>query len=395
MNCDKCGRSFTDKSNLERHKKTHGKPRKYRCKNCNKTFKKNCDKTYHENNCRQNGNSNLVLPEASKEVTGNGFRIEKVNSAFRKANITWKLIYGKNDGADYVSIINSSCSTMSSKLEEYKKENHALKFNMTIHVKFEQSTDSSIVTNPPVVLVSEQFEVYLHTDIPELLNIIAKQLENRIETYEGTGSGWVIANLVSLDTTIWQLDPLRASSYHALPKWIQDTLCVLNIKNNDQLCFKYAVLAGLYLPKLNRRKCSTYSYPYANTLEDTPEDFSMLTFPVPLREISKFEKMNNISVNVYGIDTSKTLRKTTRGDKIKSNTSLKRKRKRPADIHSTMKSKKLRRPNFIDEEAECSDDEDDEHDNGNDDVHDFIDDSKEIEDSISTYHLNDNVNDKK
>ena len=119
MNCDKCGRSFTDKSNLERHKKTHGKPRKYRCKNCNKTFKKNCDKTYHENNCRQNGNSNLVLPEASKEVTGNGFRIEKVNSAFRKANITWKLIYGKNDGADYVSIINSSCSTMSSKLEEY------------------------------------------------------------------------------------------------------------------------------------------------------------------------------------------------------------------------------------------------------------------------------------
>ena len=394
MNCDKCGRSFTVRSNLERHKKTHEKSRRYSCRTCNKTFKKNCDKTYHENNCRQNGNSNLVLPEARKEVTGNGFRVEKVDSAFKNANITWKLIYGKNNGADYISIINSSCSTMSSKLEGYRKENHALKFNMSIHVKFEQSTDPSIVTNPPVVLVSEQFEVYLHTDIPELLNIIAKQLENRIETYEGTGSGWVIANLVSLDTTIWQLDPLRASSYHALPKWIQNTSCVLNIKNNDQFCFKYAVLAGLYLPKLNRRKCSTFSYPYANTMEDTPEDFSMLTFPVPLREISKFEKVNNISVNVYGIDTCKSLKKTTQGKKIKSKRILKRKRQR-SDIHSMMKSKKLRRSNFIDDEAECSDDENDEHDEGNDDVHDFIDDGKEIEDSISTYHRIDNDIDKK
>ena len=114
MNCDKCGRSFTVRSNLERHKKTHEKSRRYSCRTCNKTFKKNCDKTYHENNCRQNGNSNLVLPEARKEVTGNGFRVEKVDSAFKNANITWKLIYGKNNGADYISIINSSCSTSDS-----------------------------------------------------------------------------------------------------------------------------------------------------------------------------------------------------------------------------------------------------------------------------------------
>ena len=42
---------------------------------------------------------------------------------------------------------------------------------------------------------------------------------NRIEQYEGMGSGWVVSNLVALDTTVWQLDPLRASTYHRL-SWI-------------------------------------------------------------------------------------------------------------------------------------------------------------------------------
>ena len=33
---------------------------------------------------------------------------------------------------------------------------------------------------------------------------------------------------------------------------------------------------------------------------DAP-DFAMLTYPVPMKDIKKFEKANNISVNVYNI----------------------------------------------------------------------------------------------
>ena len=54
---------------------------------------------------------------------------------------------------------------------------------MSLHVKFEQSTDSSIVTQPPVVLITEQFEVYDETDISELLRECSKQLQNKIEGY--------------------------------------------------------------------------------------------------------------------------------------------------------------------------------------------------------------------
>ena len=95
---------------------------------------------------------------------------------------------------------------------------------MSIHVNFEKAVDPSIVTIPPAVRVAEQFEVYIDTDNGDLLREASKQLQNLIENYEGTGSGWIISNLAALNTTVWQLDPLRASTYHPLSTWIRKDL---------------------------------------------------------------------------------------------------------------------------------------------------------------------------
>ena len=54
---------------------------------------------------------------------------------------------------------------------------------------FEKATDPTVITDPPVVLASEQFEIYNDTDINEVLDMIVKQLINRIEIYDGIGSG--------------------------------------------------------------------------------------------------------------------------------------------------------------------------------------------------------------
>ena len=53
----------------------------------------------------------------------------------------------------------------------------------------------------------------------------------------------------ALDTTVWQLDPLRASTYHPLPSWVRNTGTVVNVQNKqDNKCFKHAVVAALYEP---------------------------------------------------------------------------------------------------------------------------------------------------
>ena len=238
--------------------------------------------------------------------------------------------------------IDESTRAMENHLDQYRRERRALKFNTSLHANFEKAVDPSIVTIPSAVLVTEQFEVYADTDIEDLLHEASKQLQNCIESYEGTESGWIISNSVALDTTVWQLDPLRASIYHPLLAWIRNTKCVINVKNKYGKCFKYAVLAGLYESSDPRDSNRVSSYTYCEVQEGAP-DFSM-------QSIGKFVENNIIPVNVYAVDEKE--RKAT-------------KRKATSDGPAP----KRRRNEFIDHEAD-DDEESDEYGN----LSDFIDD---------------------
>lgn len=48
--CAHCGRAFADRSNLRAHLQTHSEVKKYRCKNCQKTFSRISLLSKHESN---------------------------------------------------------------------------------------------------------------------------------------------------------------------------------------------------------------------------------------------------------------------------------------------------------------------------------------------------------
>ena len=294
MECSICKRTFTRLDNYNRHVEGHSKEKKFKCLKCDKAFNRRDAQQRHEKNCKrrdQPSGSGIQQPKPQRLNTSN-FNVTKIKTAFKNATVTWQLKYSSNNGS--MDLIG-----MEYQLYQYREDEKALKFNMSLHIVFEQATDPSIITEPAVVLVSEQFEVYADTSINEALQEISKQLKNRVESYEGLGSGWVVSNLKALDTTVWKLNPLRASTYHPLSSWIRNTKCVVNVKNNDRFCFKYAILAGLYEQSGTVHRVS--SYDYTEDLDDVP-DFRMLEFPVSLRDISKFEKANDVSVNVYGVE---------------------------------------------------------------------------------------------
>ena len=315
--CKTCGLIFSRIDSLERHcKNAHEIKKKFSCCKCAKQFLRKDNAARHETNCKQQPISSEVGEKRKTSAkSGDGattkrkrtnYKVVVTQTAFKNAAMTWKLHYPANDSADkYIDEIGVSVDAMHEKIATYQKKRCACKVNMSLHVKFEKATDATVVTEPPIVFVCEQFEIYEETNIDEVLDAIKEQLVNRIEIYEMNGSGWIVSQLIALDTTVWQLDPLRGSTYHALPQWIQDKYAVVNVKNlHDNKCFQWSVLAGLEKPTSKSQKHQTYSY--TKYVYENKYDFTMLSLPVPLKDIPKFEQSNNISINVYGVDEKKS-----------------------------------------------------------------------------------------
>ena len=81
------------------------------------------------------------------------------------------------------------------------------------------------------------------------------------------------------------------------PPWIQHKKATVNIKNNDDKCFLYSVLAVSHLQKSNPCRVSHYEqYLPELNLQD-------LIFPLDISQISKFELNNSdYAINVMCVD---------------------------------------------------------------------------------------------
>lgn len=110
--------------------------------------------------------------------------------------------------------------------------------------------------------------------------------------------GWTLNKILHLELNINKYNPLRASSYVQLPKSISDRKAVVNIKNNDQCCFAWSIVSALYPVQTNSDRLS--SYPHFSEILN----FTNINFPVKLKDIKKFEELNDISINIYGLEST-------------------------------------------------------------------------------------------
>ena len=125
-----------------------------------------------------------------------------------------------------------------------------------------------------------------------------KQLEE-LDQYPQNGSGWRLNAILGSDLEMDKYKPLRGSSYIELPKPIRDKKATINIQNKkDNECFKWSVLAALHNKEIDR------NHERVNKYKQWEDDlnFDNIKFPVAIKDIKKFEKQNNLKINVFGLD---------------------------------------------------------------------------------------------
>ena len=96
------------------------------------------------------------------------------------------------------------------------------------------------------VLSTDTIEVYDSCDVHDALNSTYENLVSAIEDFQQPGPGWILDKLIALDLHLLELDPLRATSYIPLATCIQNRKAVISIKNKDEKCYLWSVIAGLY-----------------------------------------------------------------------------------------------------------------------------------------------------
>ena len=184
-------------------------------------------------------------------------------------------------------------------LQKVLKEKKGIKWNLMYH---------GTLTMPDKYRTEPlKYEGYFRTPDPlistypqqlrEQLNMAMGTVEERMATFMQAGSRWILSRNHAVVLEMVDYQPLGGSSYIELPKDIYDTKAIVNVKNQDQECFKWSVLAALHPTLKNAERVSKY-HEYKDELI-----FDGINFPLTIDQIPKFEKQNpGFSVTVIGID---------------------------------------------------------------------------------------------
>ena len=135
------------------------------------------------------------------------------------------------------------------------------------------------------------------TDESDLYNEMVEEIEEEIQkVQDAVGSGWSFVDVIKLvlHTTRW--DPINAGSYIDLPPFLKNKKAIINMKNQDDECFKWSVLRALNPKDRDAERIDKNLKSKQDTL-----NMEGIRYPVNFRDIDRFESQNpNISISVVG-----------------------------------------------------------------------------------------------
>lgn len=160
-----------------------------------------------------------------------------------------------------------------------------------------------------IYIPTKMREIDSQTDMKEhFKNDIIDYVVRKVDEVMLEGSGFSLCKIEQLKVQVFKYQPLRGSHFIELPKILKNKRAIINLKNTDNECFKWSILAALHYNEVfakNKNKANDANryFRWSNEL-----NFKGIDFPVRLNQIEKFMQQNEqISINVYYFDSEKKL----------------------------------------------------------------------------------------
>lgn len=182
----------------------------------------------------------------------------------------------------------------SNKIKQVLKSSNTLKVNVILSANFIKP-DSHIIelktftTANSIISMSTNLKQWYKENVVE-------KLLSKLEDFQERDSGWSLYELLHLKININKYVPVTIGSYIDLPPSIKSKHATVNIKSTDDYCFLWAVVSALY--PVNKHVDRISSYPHFSEVLN----YKNINFPMQLKDIAKFEVMNNLSIYVYTLE---------------------------------------------------------------------------------------------
>ena len=173
---------------------------------------------------------------------------------------------------------------------------HQYKVSLVMKVEMTKGDGKRKVQQP--YFASKPYTILSQHDIENAIEEAHRNIDAQMDKWTCQGSGWVVTRVLCLYVNIAKYTPLKGSSYIELPKYLKNKKAIVNVKNQDDECLKWALLSSLYPTHDNPQRVTKYKD------HEKELNFADIEFPVTLKDIPKVEKQNSSAINVFGYSES-------------------------------------------------------------------------------------------
>jgi len=189
----------------------------------------------------------------------------------------------------------------SSVLKLYKRDEfrRGVKTKLILNVEMER-TD---ITTGEVFFAMPYFQSNNHiilenTNTSEIYEEMVQQIIEAMANFNRKGSDWTLRSIIGLDILMDKYRPLGGSSYIPLPSKLAKKKAIVNPRNADDECFKWAVTIALDPADVHPERIT-------QTVKANSERFNWegVNFPAKREDVVAFERANpDVAVNLFSWD---------------------------------------------------------------------------------------------
>ena len=117
-----------------------------------------------------------------------------------------------------------------------------------------------------------------------------ERIRGEIENWSFEGSGWEVERIETAYVNVARYQPLRGGTYLPLPANLAKKKAIIDVKNRDNQCLKWALRAALFPPKDGIHAERPSKYPVNDGI-----NYGGIDFPTPVKQIDKLEAKTETS----------------------------------------------------------------------------------------------------